>query len=451
MRCQFGRLVGAALLVLGVRAEGRPLGIDSHSRLNAEVPSLGPGRSWGDAVLHSAVEVSGGTDSNYLQGSGPHPLGEEATPAFYKSSARGHLRLQWPSFSRSSAVSDTPGFTGKFDGSFGHRWIVPANEEGKEVPDQGHWFADAQLNAEWSATSHLGLYTSTSLRRQREPEILPDTNLAYARQTFDAEGGVTVPAWGLKLGYRHSRARFLGLVHSRNNNRMHSAVLHWSVPLAEDGALFVEGQVGRRKFESPLPVQANEKFETIGVGARFFPAQRWETMGAFGYTSRRYSRGSNVSAPVGRLELSYHALDIPRAIEQSIVGGQLTIVAGAERDVNHSYLGNFFQRFRGYFVLKSLVGNGVRIDLESAFSQVQRPTTFFQDGTLEFKRLTENRLTLQALGELPIRPDVSVNATAKYHRNYSGSVVFSDPDGLLVLDSPALSRFQFLVGLRWAI
>jgi len=130
---------------------------------------------------------------------------------------------------------------------------------------------------------------------------------------------------------------------------------------------------------------------------------------------------------------------------------------GYVRDVSNSYLGNFYQRDRGYVGLSYLLGGVFVTGLTAGIANLSFPESYFPSGTancpatgpcVQQTAFSEQRVDATLFGEYRLSSSFGLNATLNYDRNITDVKVKTDPLGL-GHDDLAYQRWQIFVGARW--
>jgi len=118
---------------------------------------------------------------------------------------------------------------------------------------------------------------------------------------------------------------------------------------------------------------------------------------------------------------------------------------GYTRDVSNSYLGNFYQRDRGYVGLSYLLGGVFVTSLTAGIANLSFPTSNVPGATEPVTAFSEQRVDAKLFGEYRLSNTFGLNATVGYDQNITGKVI-NLGDGA---DHLEYSRWQIFLGARY--
>ena len=132
--------------------------------------------------------------------------------------------------------------------------------------------------------------------------------------------------------------------------------------------------------------------------------------------------------------------------------GLSSVAAGYHRDFLNGYLGNFFQRDRGYASFDYFIGGRVLTALSGGISHITYPDFSLAPlpGEARFVRpgFSENRVDAMLFVEYRPLATVGINVTARYDQSFSQVVPFSATDPTIG-DDLSFQRWTVFVGTRW--
>jgi hypothetical protein len=122
--------------------------------------------------------------------------------------------------------------------------------------------------------------------------------------------------------------------------------------------------------------------------------------------------------------------------------GVSSISVGYDRSFNNSYLGDFFQRDRGYAGVNWSFAQRFVMALDGGVSGISYPDLIYDD--VRQGSFSEVRFDAQGFVEYRPIPSIGVNLTARYDQNFSRVIT-----GATVADDLSYSRFRGFLGVRW--
>lgn len=173
---------------------------------------------------------------------------------------------------------------------------------------------------------------------------------------------------------------------------------------------------------------------------------------AASFYDQRIQPSLNFDDFIAHAELTWFLNAQPRLQPGFASVGLSSIAVGYDRNFLNGYLGNFYQRDRGYAaVTYSFAGRFVSA-LSGGLSHISYPDFSLAPLPNEprFTRpgFSENRIDAMFFGEYRPAPTVGINTTVRYDRNFSQVVPFSetDPD---IGDDLSFQRWSVFLGARW--
>ena len=122
------------------------------------------------------------------------------------------------------------------------------------------------------------------------------------------------------------------------------------------------------------------------------------------------------------------------------------------RDVSNSYLGNFYQRDRGYVGLSYLLGGVFVTSLTAGIANLSFPTSNVPGATEPVTAFSEQRVDAKLFGEYRLSNTFGLNATVNYDQNITGVVIPStlqEKTSGVGGDHLDFSRWQIFLGARY--
>jgi hypothetical protein len=126
---------------------------------------------------------------------------------------------------------------------------------------------------------------------------------------------------------------------------------------------------------------------------------------------------------------------------------------GYTRDVSNSYLGNFYQRDRGYVGISYLLGGVFVASLNAGIANLAFPTSYFPGGNVvQHTAFSEQRFDATLFGEYRLSDTFGLNATVNYNKNLTDQYIPTNPAALNdpnQRDYLAYAQWQAFIGVRW--
>lgn len=142
---------------------------------------------------------------------------------------------------------------------------------------------------------------------------------------------------------------------------------------------------------------------------------------------------------VGKFEAKWYLNAGTRLQEGSANIGVSAIAAGYDRGFSQSYLGDFYQRDRGYGQFSYFFGGRAITTLEGGASLINYP-----DFAVPGDAFSEVRLDVKAFGEYRITETIAVNAQLRLDVNASRVITIGTNQ-----DDLSFERFRAFLGARW--
>ncbi len=185
------------------------------------------------------------------------------------------------------------------------------------------------------------------------------------------------------------------------------------------------------------------------VGYNGLIVDRFGILAMAGWAMALYDNGPDFDDLVGRAELKWFLTAQPRLQPGTAPVGLSAVAVGFDRDFNNSYLGNFFQRNRGYANFNYFIAGRALTTLEAGFSDITYPNLTNQGITDPTGGFSESRIDVKAFAEYRPTDTVGVNLTFWYDQNFSEVVTVANGAGGSFTDDLSFSRWRLFLGGRW--
>jgi hypothetical protein len=418
----------------------------------------------GDFELHPGASAEFGYDSNYLRVSGL-----DGTPVL------GALRLRLtPSFSFSTLTAqrrETAPSTSQPSVEFRGGVSLTYNEF---IPVSG---TDAQKSS-ISNLRNVGANVDMMLH------ILPgrpwsgQLNASYARiLTASADGGASsfnsqgtlnrdvpiggaeliwAPGSGLldwRLGYQFQGTLFEDSSVGNLTNLSNQIETRGRWRFLPRTSLVYDAKFGFISYPSPTTNSNNNKVGShpmralIGINGLFtssFAVLAMVGWGASFYQATNGAQTQNFDSAIGQAELKWFITPNPSTDPAAATVALSSISVGFLRDFYDSYIGNYFERDRGYLSLSYFYGGKFLLVLDGGAGPVIYPPM----PNLKVTGTTTNiRIDTSLFAEYRFKDAFGLNATVRYNDNI-------DPNGTVITNGAAQSHLSFreieaYLGLRW--
>jgi len=450
----------AATVLLGA------ISLQAHAQaqqpwLNDRRYGEGIGIRAGNLELHPGVSAEAGYDSNYfLRSPEENPLSAfrlRVTPSITAST----LGLQ-----RTQATQSRPTklmFRGGAYLSY-NELIATDSKYSSEFADQRHLDVGADLMLNFFPVGRVGGDTYANFIRQGQPSNNPDTENAFDRDTVRAGAGITWRPGGGLFDWRLGGEFLYNYFEKQNfrylNNFQYAVNMRGRWRFLPRTALLYDGSYTWVNYPNPT-VQNDGAIARSSIGLNGLITARFALLAMVGWAGTFYKQQA------GQQPQQFDSLTAHAELKWYISGGgQVMNPASAPvglsyasigylRDVSNSYLGNFYQRDRGYLGLSYLLGGVFVTGVNVGVSNLHFPNSYFPDdgdpntSNLQQAAFNQQRLDATVFGEYRLSNNFGLNATFNYDQNFTDVVVKSDPMGTPPGDHLAYSRWQIFLGARY--
>jgi hypothetical protein len=442
--------------------------VDARAQAFLQDPRVaeGLGIKSGDWEFHPGVAGEIGYDSNYFQAAGDaaRPPGRE--PIYDAWRVRITPSISFTSQGRRTRLEGGgPPPTLKFSGNaaVSYNLLIPnGGPNSDQVSDQSHLAESVNLALDILPGRRVGGDLSASFVRTVEASNEPDIPNAFRRDTVMGGAGVMWrPGGGLfmwRLGYGVRATFFEEQAFQTMNTLQHtlSTMNRWRfLPRTQ---LVYKGSLNWTSYlNSPTTVGGGESMDSQ-VGVNGLITNHWGALLLVGWSSTFFespnpNTSQNYDSLVGQAELTWYPMPQPKLLEGERPVGLSAVSAGYHRTWGISYLGEYYQRDRGYAKMVYFFAQKFVFLLSGGLSHITRPPAYFpsQPGVqpaLQYDGGGENRVDLTAFLEYRIGPSVGINTTFRYDAELT-DVLIRDAPGSATGDELKFSRYQVFLGARW--
>jgi hypothetical protein len=450
------RLTLAATLLLGA------LPLKAHAQAQPWLADRSYGEGIGVRVgnleLHPGVSGEVGYDSNYFLRASPE---ERPVIAAYRLRITPSLTLSTLGPQRKQGMSPAGPAVLQFRaGAYAsyNELIAADSTYSSQVRDQRHLDAGANLGLTLFPASHFGVDSNLDFVRTVQPSNdYNNVDNAFNRDTVAAGAGVTWrPGGGLfdwRLGYAFAYNFFELAPFKPLNNYTNTINMRGRWRFLPRTALLYEGAYTWLTYPSHAQ-QTDGAVVSSSIGLNGLLTDRLALLGLVGwagtfYDSRASEPPQQFDSIIGRAEVKWFIAGQGTTDAASAPVGLSWVALGYMRDVQNSYLGNFYRRDRGYANLTYLVGGAFVLSLSTGISNIAFPASYFADGTERNPSFNEQRLDAQAFGEYRLSSTFGLNATVNYLQNFTNEKIYPDVTRTGTPDYLKFQQWQAFLGVRW--
>jgi len=444
----------AATVLLGA------ISLEAHAQ--AQQPWLadrkygeGIGVRVGNLELHPGIAGEVGYDSNYfLRAPSEDPLSAyrlRITPSITLSTL-GPQRTQ-------AAGGWRPSVTFRGGAFVSYNELIATDSKYKsEFADQRHLDVGSDLLLTILPTGRVGADTYLNFIRQGQPSNNPDTQNAFDRDSLRVGAGVSWrPGGGLfdwRLGYEFLYNYFEKAAFSYLNNYQNQINMRGRWRFLPRTALIYDGNYTWVAYPNPSS-QNDGTIARSRIGMNGLITNQLSLLAMVGWAGTFYNQGSNpkpqqFDSITAQAELKWYISGGTDAMNPGSAPVGLSFATiGYMRDVSNSYLGNFYQRDRGYVGLSYLLGGAFVTAVTAGIANLAFPESYFPSGRVQQEAFSQQRLDASVFGEYRFSNTFGLNATVNYDRNFTDVAIPPSEDPTAVPDALAYSRWQAFLGVRW--
>jgi hypothetical protein len=275
----------------------------------------------------------------------------------------------------------------------------------------------------------------------------------YGRDIFRAGGALAWrPGGGVlewSLGYDMTYVAFESDAFSDFSSVSHAAVLRGRWLFLPRTALLYSGDYGVLLYPtgSDLKPRGNPLNSRLGINGLI--TNHFAGLAMVGWKSMFFDRNESFDGVVANLELTWYPLPRPDLSPEAATVGLSAITLGYRRDASASYLGNYVETDGGYLKSSYFVGGMVLVSVEASVDHLQRPPSYFSDGSVQSGAFAENRVNVTGFAEYRTSDTFGINTTLRYSGNLTDQVIPVSQDPTDGFDDLGFNRFEAWLGVRW--
>jgi hypothetical protein len=456
------RLTLAATLLLGA------LPLKAHAQaqpwLSDRSYGEGIGVRVGNLELHPGVSGEVGYDSNYFERASP-----EETPvlAAYRLRVTPSLTLSTLGAQRQQGL--TPAgppvlqFRAGAYGSF-NELIASDSKYSSQVSDQRHIDAGADLGLTLFPAGRVGVDSYLNFIRVVQPSNdINNVDNAFNRDAIRVGAGMTWrPGGGLfdwRLGYEFGYNFFELAPYKPFNNYQNTVNMRGRWRFLPRTALLYDGGYSWLTYPSNA-VQNDGNIVRSSIGLNGLVTDRLALLGMVGWAGTFYDTKAGETPQqfdsiTAQAEVKWYIAGQSAMNNESAPVGLSWVALGYTRDVQNSYLGNFYRRDRGYANLSYLLGGAFVLSLSAGIANIAFPDSYYgasagvNAGKLQKSAFSEQRFDGQVFGEYRLSDTFGINATVNYTDNITDVYIPVTPGSPIGADYLKFQQWQAFLGVRW--
>lgn len=411
----------------------------------------------GNLELHPGVSGEVGYDSNYfLRASQEDPLAAyrfRITPSISLATL-GPQRREGGSSSGPAAVMFRAGAYVSYN-----ELIAADPAHSTEMSNQRHLDVGSDLSLNLFPKGRVGVDSYAAFVRMVQPSNATDVQDSFNRDSVRLGAGATWrPGGGLfdwRLGYEFLYNYFESAPFTPLNNYQSTVNMRGRWRFLPRTALLYDGGYTWINYARPVE-QSNGTVVRSRIGMNGLVTTNLSLLGMVGWAGTFYDARAN-QAPqqfdsvTGQAEVKWFIGG--QALDGAAPVGLSWAALGYTRDVSNSYLGNFYQRDRGYVGISYLLGGVFVASLNAGLANIAFPRSYFpRSPVVQHEPFSEQRFDATLFGEYRLSDTFGVNATVNYNKNLTDQYI---PTNQAALNDPnqrdylAFEQWQAFLGVRW--
>jgi len=410
----------------------------------------------GNLELHPGISGELGYDSNYfLRSSEEDPL------SAYRIRITPSITLSTLGPQRTQGSTPPSKLTFRGGAYLAYNEIIATDSKYKsEFADQRHLDVGSDIFLNIMPVGRVGGDTYLNFVRQGQPSNNTDTQNAFDRDSFRAGAGVTWrPGGGLfdwRLGYEFLYNYFEKEGFSYLNNFQHQVNMRGRWRFLPRTALLYDGNYTWVLYPNPGS-QNDGTIARSRIGMNGLITNQLSLLALIGWAGTFYKQGTNAAPEqfdslTAQAELKWYISGgAEKTNDGSAPVGLSYASIGYTRDVSNSYLGNFYQKDRGYVGVSYMLGGAFVTSVTAGIANLAFPTSYFAGSdVVQQDAFSEQRVDASVFGEYRLSNTFGLNATFNYDRNFTDVAIktsATDPDAQR--DYLAYQRWQVFLGARW--
>ena len=336
--------------------------------------------------------------------------------------------------------------------------IATDSQYKSEFADQRHLDVGSDLNLTLFPVSRVGADVNLNYVRQGQPSNNTDTQNAFDRDSFRAGAGVSWrPGGGLfdwRLGYEFLYNYFERTTFTSLNNFQNQINLRGRWRFLPRTALLYDGNYSWVTYPNPSS-QNDGTIMRSRIGLNGLITNQLALLALVGWAGTFYQQGTNPTPQqfdslTAQVELKWYMSGGAETMGPSSAPVGLSYASlGYLRDVSNSYLGNFYQKDRGYVGVSYLLGGTFVTSVTAGIANLSFPDSYFTSGAVQQPAFSEQRVDASVFGEYRLSNTFGLNSTFSYDRNFTDVAIPTTEDMTQPPDALAYEHWQIYLGARW--
>ncbi len=408
--------------------------------------------------LHTGIAAEVGYDSNYfLRSGGP----SEPIISTYRLRATPSVSLSTLGPQRRDGES-TPVQSVIFRGGAYvsvSELIATDSKYSSDLSDQHPLDVGADLALTLYPQAQLGPDAYVNFIRSVQPSNDTDTENAFNRDGLRFGAGLTWrPGGGLfqwRAGYEGLYNYFEKSAFQYLNNFQNQVNVRGNWRFLPRTSLLYDGSYTWINYANNSTTERDGAIVRSRIGMNGLITNRWSLLAMVGWAGTFYNAKAGeppqqFDSLTGQVELKWFISGGgPETLSPSSAPVGLSYASiGYTRDVANSYLGNFYQKDRGYAGISYLLGGMFVTSLSVGVANLKFPETFFSTGGEQQPSFSEQRVDANLFAEYRLSNSFGLNATVNYDQNITGVAIPAIPNDPNP-DELKFSRWQVFLGARY--
>lgn len=429
----------------------------------------GAGIRSGDFELHPGIAAEIGYDSNYFnrQNNVPYPVVDTVrlriTPQFFVSTLSVQRRPDG-STTPPPKVAFSAGAAFVYSQFLMNGGIGTGADYYKRLGRDYEWgvVGDVALNVNPGQPWGLNIYDN--FQRTAQPSLDPLVESGLNRVENRAAADVIhVRPGGLldwRLGYAFNITYFENgpsgstVVSAQDfNNFRHELYTQGRWRFLPRTALVYNGSFGWQTYNNPTNGLSNSRPLRTRIGLSGLITDRFSVLGMVGWGASFYENAGtgnrDFDSVIGQLELRYFLTGAAPEAGQQPAATSSSIALGFTRDFFNSYIGNYYERNRGYVGVNALFAQKFLVTLDAGFAAI-RYADVLDRGTGAVLRTSfvNGRIDGTLFMEYRVKDWLGFNATYQYLQELTDVTLRSNVSPTSPRYGLAYSRHQVFGGVR---
>jgi hypothetical protein len=341
--------------------------------------------------------------------------------------------------------------------SFSYNELIATDASYSDAVSQNRYISgDLAVAADILPDRPWGVNLRAGYNRSVQPVNDPAAPPGFERSTFRAGGAVEWrPGGGLlewSLGYDLTYTLFEDAVFSEFSSVSNDLVLKGRWLFLPRTALLYTGDFGALYYPDGGEIKSPGSPLSSLVGLNGLITNHFGATAMVGWKTIFFARDDEFDGLVGSLDLTWYPLARPDLAPESAGVGLSSISVGYRRNAQPSYVGNYVQNDSALFRASYFVGGAVLLSIDGSFDHLNRPESYFSDGTRQSAAFSENRVSATVFAEYRTSDSFAVNSTVRYTgalTDHSIAVENDPSNPRLPYDNFGFSRFEAWLGVRW--